>query len=195
MPSNAPTVSRGSGRAGLGRPEASEVEAPGPASRCFAAQLRLHRRPMRPARRRLRPWLGMVSLLTPTDGGGGRRGAGNRRSRARPSRLLRRRVSLGAAAPETAVPVPELLPPARLRLVLQTTGLSASAPRPRPPSGSAGEEETWLPPGDNARQNLGSTSRRARSRAVPPPALPQTARHPPNPAPRFAGSGSTYPLL
>lgn len=70
MPSNAPTVSRGSGRAGLGRPEASEVEAPGPASRCFAAQLRLHRRPMRPARRRLRPWLGMVSLLTPTDGGG-----------------------------------------------------------------------------------------------------------------------------
>ena len=71
MPSNAPTVSRGSGRAGLGRPEASEVEAPGPASRCSAAQVRLHRRPMRPARRRLRPWLGMVSLLAPTDSGVG----------------------------------------------------------------------------------------------------------------------------
>lgn len=36
------------------------------------------------------------------------------------------------------------------------------APLSLPPSGSAGEEETWLPPGDNARENLGSTSRRGR---------------------------------
>ena len=82
MPSNAPTVSRGSGRAGLGRPEASEVEGPGPPSPCSASRLRLQRWSMRPVCRRSSLWLGMVSLLAPTDRrwGGGRCGAGNRRS-------------------------------------------------------------------------------------------------------------------
>lgn len=69
MPSNAPTVSRGSGRAGLGRPEAWEVAGPGTASLCSAARLQLHRRPMRPARHRPSPWLGMLPLsLQPTWG-------------------------------------------------------------------------------------------------------------------------------
>lgn len=69
MPSNVPTVSRGSGRTKLGRPEASEVEGPESASRCSAVRLRLERRPTRPALRRPSPWLGMISRLAPTDQG------------------------------------------------------------------------------------------------------------------------------
>lgn len=65
-------------------------------------------------------------------------------------------------------------PPVRLRLSLQAPGLSSAwAPRPRPPSGSAGEEETWLPPGDNARENLDSTSRRGREPGSPTSGLPR----------------------
>lgn len=71
MPSNAPTVSRESERAGLGRPEASEVEGPGPPPHCSAARLRPERLSMRPACRRSSLWLSMVSLLAFTDRGWG----------------------------------------------------------------------------------------------------------------------------
>ena len=171
MPSSAPTVRRGSGRAGLGRPEASEVEG----ARAWYAVCGRPTVAAReaPARRRPSPGLGMVYLLAPTDMGGraGRVGGaepGTVSLRGSPS-SRRLPVSLGGqgggvAAPETGRPGPELLSlPASAGhpLTPDHGALCASAPRPRPPSGSAGEEETWLPPGDNARENLGSTSRRA----------------------------------
>lgn len=115
----------------------------------------------------------MVYLLAPTDMGGraGRVGGaepGTVSLRGSPS-SRRLPVSLGGqgggvAAPETGRRGPELLSllaSAGHPLTPDHGALCASAPRPRPPSGSAGEEETWLPPGDNARENLGSTSRRA----------------------------------
>lgn len=126
---------------------------------------------MRPALRRPSPCLGMVSLLSPTDRGVGGAEPGTVALGTLPSSAASWCLS-GAAAPEAGLPGPELLPSVHLRLALQTTGLSAYAPRPRPPSGSAGEEETWLPPGDNARENLDSTSRRGREPGSPTSSRP-----------------------
>lgn len=127
---------------------------------------------------------GMVSLLVPTDRGvGGAEPGTVALGPFRPPVVALWGVSGGRrpgdGAPRAGAGSPTPPSPAAAP---QAPGLLAclGPRRPGPPSGSAGEEEeTWLPPGDNARESLGSTSRRAG--AVPPPALPPG---PPPPEPR-----------
>lgn len=145
MPSSAPTVSKAAGRAAHGRPEAWEVEGPGPIPAARALETGDHGR--------LHP--GRVSARPPAQTGrGGKRGSGTVAP-----------ACLPWLPPDACVAGLSGL--ASLPLDQPLSGFSDSraaweAPRSLPPSGSAGEEETWLPPGDNARENLGSTSRRGR---------------------------------
>lgn len=178
MPSSAPTVSKRAGRAAQGRPEAWEFEGPRllPAARAVKASGHVRRHPA------------VSSHGLPTQAGrGGRRGSGTvapvftgyRPGLASQGHGPRVR-SLRSCDPSPRSASRWLFRPAGC---LRSPALPAAIWECR-------EEETWLPPGDNARENLGSTSRRGRdpgqSTFTPPP-----ARLASDPTRRPSGSGST----
>lgn len=158
MPSSAPTVSKAAGRAAQGRPEAWEFRGPPPAARSPGCGGQWSRPPPP----------GRVCARPPYSSGPRRKARiRNRRSGVcwvAAARGLRRRATaqrvrtLGSCDSSLRSAFCWLFKPAGC---LGSPALPAAIWECR-------EEETWLPPGDNARENLRSTSRRGREPASLP---------------------------